>query len=435
MSSDIAPPDKTLVVIGAGPMGLAAAYFASQAGWRVEVLEAGDRPGGMAAHFDFAGLSLERFYHFCCRSDRDTIGLLAELGLPPIRWVRTRMGFFVDGKLYRWGDPIALLRFPLMSLLEKVRYGLQAYISTKRSDWRRLDRISAADWFRAWCGQRVYEKFWRPLFELKFYEHTESISAAWIWQRIKRLGRSRRSLLQEELGYIEGGSEALVKRLVTAIEQGGGRVSLSARVRRLVITDDQVVGVETSDGRLISADQVISTVAMPYVAALLAEHPDLAAPYASFQNVGVVCVIHHLARSVSPNFWVNISDPRINIPGFVEFSNLRPVGQTIVYVPYYMPSSHDAFSKPDQTFITESFEHLCRINPDLAAGDRLESYVGRLKYAQPVCDVGFADRIPSPQTSVRGLQIADTCFYYPEDRGVSESIAFAKRMVAALPHG
>ena len=77
--------DDRLLVIGAGPMGLAAAYYAAKAGWKVEVLEAGDRPGGMAAHFDFNGLSLERFYHFCCRSDADTTALLAELGLPPAR--------------------------------------------------------------------------------------------------------------------------------------------------------------------------------------------------------------------------------------------------------------------------------------------------------------------------------------------------------------
>src|SRR5262245_43321630 len=95
---------RRLAVIGAGPMGLAAAYFAAKAGFQVEVFEAGDRPGGMAAHFDFGGLSLERFYHFCCKSDRDTIALLAELGLPPIRWVCTRMGYFADGRLHPFGD-------------------------------------------------------------------------------------------------------------------------------------------------------------------------------------------------------------------------------------------------------------------------------------------------------------------------------------------
>ena len=51
---------------------------------------------------------------------------------------------------------------------------------------------------------------------LKFFEFAENISAAWIWTRIKRVGTSRKSLLQEELGYIEGGSQTLVNALVQA---------------------------------------------------------------------------------------------------------------------------------------------------------------------------------------------------------------------------
>jgi hypothetical protein len=40
--------------------------------------------------------------------------------------------------------------------------------------------------------------------------------------------------------------------------------------------------------------------------------------------------------------------------------------------------------------------------------------------------------IPKTQTPVVGLQVADTCFYYPEDRGVSESVRWAKLMAAAI---
>lgn len=426
--------DRRLIVIGAGPMGLAAAYYAAKAGWAVEVLEAGDRPGGMAAHFDFNGLSLERFYHFCARSDHDTEALLKELGLPPIRWADTTMGFYVDGKLHPWGDPISLLRFPLMSFPEKVRYGLQAFLSTKRSDWRRLDKVSAADWFRAWCGTRVYEKLWKPLFELKFYEYTESVSAAWIWQRIKRIGRSRKSLFQEELGYIEGGTEALVDALTAAIEKMGGTIRLSSPARRILTADGVVQGVETAEGVRHDASQVISTVAMPYAAALLADQPELAATYAAFDNVGCVCVVHQLAKPVTQHFWVNISDDRMDIPGVVEFSNLRPLDRHIVYIPYYMPWDRADFAKPDEVFVQESFAHLQKINPALTPQDLIASHVARLKHAQPVCDVGFGDRIPPARTPIAGLQVADTSFYYPEDRGVSESIGFARRMVADLAH-
>src|ERR1700751_1953734 len=70
-----------VVVIGAGAMGLAAAYHALKRGHDVTLLEAASEPGGMAAHFDFAGLSIERFFHFVCRSDQATFDLLAELGL------------------------------------------------------------------------------------------------------------------------------------------------------------------------------------------------------------------------------------------------------------------------------------------------------------------------------------------------------------------
>jgi hypothetical protein len=49
-----------------------------------------------------------------------------------------------------------------------------------------------------------------------------------------------------------------------------------------------------------------------------------------------------------------------------------------------------------------------------------------------VCEPGFAEMIPPAQTSIQGLMVADTCFYYPEDRGVSESLRFARGMVQSL---
>ena len=424
---------KKLVVIGAGPMGLAAAYFALRRGFDVEVLEAGDRPGGMAAHFDFAGLSLERFYHFCCKTDYDTVALLAELGMPDaMKWVPTRMGYFVDGTLYPFGDPVSLLQFPKLSFIEKLRYGLMAFTAVRRNDWSRLDGISAKEWFIAWCGRRAYEKLWRPLFELKFFQFADRISAAWVWQRIKRLGKSRRSIFQEELGYIEGGSETIIALLVKAITQLGGKIRLKAPASHIVAKDNRVAGVECGQG-LVAADAVISTVPLPHVPAMLERDlPHLAPVYAKFDNIGVVCVVHKLRRSVTPYFWVNISDPGIEIPGFVEFSNLRPLPDTIAYVPYYMPRSHPKFCWSDEALGDESFSYLQQVNPALGPADRIATHVARLAYAQPVCDVNFSTKLPPARTDVEGLFIADTSFYYPEDRGVSESIKFARGLVAQL---
>src|SRR5437764_5031979 len=92
-----------VVVIGAGAMGLAAASHALKRGHHVTVLEAAPEPGGMAAHLDLGGLSIERYYHFICKADQSTFDLLAELGIgDKMRWVPTSMGYFFDGQLHAW---------------------------------------------------------------------------------------------------------------------------------------------------------------------------------------------------------------------------------------------------------------------------------------------------------------------------------------------
>ena len=55
---------KRIAIIGAGAMGLSAAYYAIKKGYGVSIFEVDRIPGGMAAHFDLDGMSIERFYHF-----------------------------------------------------------------------------------------------------------------------------------------------------------------------------------------------------------------------------------------------------------------------------------------------------------------------------------------------------------------------------------
>ena len=104
--------------------------------------------------------------------------------------------------------------------------------------------MTSRAWIESWCGKRVYDAMWRPLFDLKFYEFADNISAAWLWTRIKRVGTSRRSLMQEELGYIDGGSETLVSALVAAIEAMGGEIRLGRAVEEVTVADGRVTGVE-----------------------------------------------------------------------------------------------------------------------------------------------------------------------------------------------
>jgi protoporphyrinogen oxidase len=423
-----------LVVIGAGAMGLAAAYHALKAGHEVDLIEAAPELGGMAAHFDLDGLSIERFYHFVCKTDYPTFELLADLGIADkMRWTDTSMGYFVDRKLHKWGDPISLLLFPGLDLISRLRYGVLAFVSSRRDRWDALETQTARAWIERWAGKRAYDKLWRPLFDLKFHEYAENISAQWIWTRVKRTGRSRKSLFQEQLGYIEGGSQTLVDTLAAEIRRLGGRIHLSTPAQEVVSEDGRVTGVRTPAGR-IEARAVISTMPTPFVSRLVpALSDELKAKYEAITNIGVCCLVFKLKTSVTPHFWVNISDPDISIPGIIEFSNLRPASDdTVVFVPYYMPTTNEKFGWPDQKLLDEAFSYMQRINPALTQDDILASYVARLRYAQPICEPGFAAKIPPIQTPIAGLQIADTCFYYPEDRGISESVRLAKDMVGQI---
>jgi protoporphyrinogen oxidase len=424
-----------VVVVGSGAMGLATAFHAVRAGHNVEVLEAAPEPGGMAAHFDLAGLSIERFYHFVCKSDTATMELMDELGIgDQLRWRVTSMGMFTGGRMREWGTPIALLKFNEISLISRLRYGLFAFLSVRRNRWDGLEDESARSWITRWCGNEVYDRLWKPLFDLKFYQYANNVSAAWIWTRIRRLGRSRRSMMQEELGYIEGGSQTLVDALCSAIVERGGRIRTGCAAQKIIVEGGQVTGVNTPRG-FVQADAVICTIPTPLISAIVPDLPEgWKARYESIVNMGICCVVFKLRRPVSEHFWVNISEPDVSIPGIIEFSNLRPVGgESVVYVPYYMPNDHVKFTWSDKELLNEAFGYLQKLNPEMMHGDIVAAHVARLRYAQPVCEPGFAAKIPSVQTPIRGLQIADTCFYYPEDRGISESVRLGREMADHLP--
>lgn len=420
---------ERIAVLGAGPMGLAVAYQLVKDGHHPVVFEADDRVGGMTACFDFNGLDIERYYHFHCTSDTDFLQVLDELHLShKMQWVSTKMGYWYLSRLQPWGNPWALLTFKGLGLVSKLRYGLHAFWCTRRDEWQSLDKVEATGWIRRWVGQDAYDVLWAKLFDHKFYEHAHNLSAAWIWSRIRRIGRSRYDLFREKLGYLDGGSATWLQAMKQAIERQGGVVHLSSPVSQVLMEAGKVAGIEVH-GQQVAFDKVISTVPLPYVPRIMPGlPPDMLARYQAMKNIAVVCVIAKLKRRVSGNFWVNTNDPDMDIPGLVEYSNLRPMDCSVVYVPFYMPGDHPKFADDNQVFLDKVKRYLRKINPTLQEDDFLDMRASRYRHAQPICELGHLEKLPPVALPVKGLWVADTSYYYPEDRSISESIGFGRKL-------
>lgn len=427
-----------IAVIGAGPMGLAAAYEIAKRGHSVTILEADDRIGGMSAVVDFDGTQIERYYHFVCKPDESTFAYLREFGLEDrLHWATTRMGLFFEGRLHDWGHPFALLKFPGLGIVDKARYALHVLRAKSISDWRPYDAFSSTQWLLSWLGPRAYDVLWRSLFHFKFYELQDSLSAAWLGTRIKRVALSRKSLFQEEMGYLEGGSDVLLQAIARRFEGLGGVIRLRSKVDEIVGADVEgggarVVGVRAG-GAFEAFDSVISTIPLPYLKSMAPRlPPDEAAKIAAIRNVGVVCVLLKLRKPFTRNFWMNINSLGIEIPGLIEYTNLNPMreqgGPTILYAPYYMPQTHPKYDRDFAEFIEETLGYLKRIQPDFSRDEVVAATASRYQFAQTVCSPGFYDALPPMRSGLKGLFLADTSHYYPEDRSISESVRIGAQL-------
>jgi protoporphyrinogen oxidase len=426
---------ERVAVIGAGPMGLAVAYQLARDGHCPILFEADDRIGGMSASFDFDGMEIERYYHCHCTPDLDFLQILDELGIADkLRWRETRMGYWYQGREQPWGDPVALLKFQGVGWMAKFRYGLHAFLCTRRDNWKPLDKLEATAWIRRWVGEEAWEVLWRRLFELKFHEYAYTLSAAWIWGRMRWSGRSRYDLFREKRGVLEGGTNTLLNAMKADIEAQGGEIRLNAPVSRIVLADGKAKGVEVN-GVEERFDKVVSTVPLPYVPGLLPDLPKvLLDRFRAVKNIAVVCVIVKLRRSVTENFWLNINDPEMDIPGLIEHTNLQPLNEHVVYAPYYMPGEHPLLAEPDENFVKKVKRYLKTINPALADDDFLNTCVNRYRYAQPIYNPGHLDKLPPVALLGRegGLWVADTSYYLPKERLLSESIGFGRKLASSI---
>jgi protoporphyrinogen oxidase len=208
-------------------------------------------------------------------------------------------------------------------------------------------------------------------------------------------------------------------------------------VDQLLISRDGISGMIVN-GEPRYFDAVLSTVPLPAFLRLIPDslEDEYWQRLRNIESIGVMCVFLRTKKSLTPYFWTNINDPGIELAGIIEYTNLNPLphlgGDSIIYLPQYLPSTSSKFSKPNEEIISEYLSYLKLLNPQFSEDDVKMALVFREKYAQPICEVGFTRDIPDMRTPLRGLYLTDSSQLHPDDRTISNSLGLGKSAASLI---
>src|SRR5579872_5962490 len=172
-------------IVGAGVAGMTAAYRLVKASHEVEIFEASDHAGGLAAGFPVAGTTLEKYYHHIFTSDTCFREMVDELGIrESLHWLTSQMGNAYKGKLYPFGTPLQILQFSPLPLWERILFGAIGFYLGKKKNWKPFENVTAAEWMKSHVGPKTWEIIWEPLLTGKFNRYFDKVAMAWLWARI-----------------------------------------------------------------------------------------------------------------------------------------------------------------------------------------------------------------------------------------------------------
>ncbi|HET7475158.1 MAG TPA: FAD-dependent oxidoreductase, partial [Dermatophilaceae bacterium] len=268
--------DCDLLVLGAGPAGLAAAWQAARRGLAVTVLERAARVGGLSASFEVAGQRVDLGSHRLHPStDARVLADIAEL-LGPDLQLRPRHGRLrLAG---RWVGfplrPVELARaLPPRLAAAIVRDALTAPL-------RRAREETYAAYLRAGLGPAVYDELYDPFARKLWGLPGERIHAdqarvrvsadspAKVAARLLRGGRAGRGTEQGRMFFYPARGFGQVSEAVAAAAAGAGAdVRLGAEVARLAARPG-TVEVRLADGAILRAPLCFSTLPVTALAGL-----------------------------------------------------------------------------------------------------------------------------------------------------------------------
>lgn len=429
---------KHWAVVGGGILGMQLANRLAQQGQQVTILEAGPALGGLTAAWNADGLAWDKFYHVILLSDTALRGLLKEIGLEKeARWVETKTGFYTDGELHSMSDTLEFLRFPPLSLIDKLRLGFTIFYASKAKNWKRLEGIYVADWLKRLSGERAFGKIWLPLLRAKLGDSYRQTSAAFIWATIQRMYAARRTGLKKEMfGYVEGGYARILDCFARHLRAQGVGVRTGFRARRVSPGNGASIIVEDQEGIPSAFDRVILTVPSP-VAARLCEGlcAEEIKKHREIEYLGVICASLFLKKSLSPFYVTNITD-QSPFTGVIEMTNIVPAsrfnGHALVYLPKYAKSSDPIFRMSDEEIKTGFWKSLKAMYGQIADEDLVDFRVARAPHVFALPTIGYSDKLPPVSTSLPGVHILNSAHIVNGTLNVNETLQLADRELPGI---
>lgn len=429
-----------IAIIGAGATGLSAAYDLLSAGHQVTVIEASDKPGGLAAGFKQPNWdwSLEKFYHHWFASDAALLKLASDLGVSDrVIYKRPTTVSYWNGDFYPLDSPVAALKFPGLSIFDKVPFGLATIYLKLTSNWPSMEQTTAHAWASKWMGKGAYDVIWQPLLEGKFGDLYQQVNMAWLWARIK----SRTS----NLGTFRGGFQAFFDVLADKVKAKGGQIRYLTRAEGLKwVEAKKQWRIDLSQPFTISppvnVDRVLVTTSPKLMGKLAPQLPgDYLGELTSLTSLGAVIAIFALDRQLDTRgyYWHNLPKtagfPYLAMCEHTNFVSAKNFGgQHLIYCGDYLPTTHPYFSMSDDELRALYLPTLKRFNAAFEPGWVQNAWVFREAYAQPVPFVNHSRHIPATRTPLPGLFFASMSQVYPWDRGTNYAIKLGREVAQEM---
>jgi len=407
-TSPSSPADAPRVVIaGAGPAGLTAAYELCRAGVTSTVLEADSVVGGISRTVERDGWRFDIGGHRFFTKVPEVEALWHEILPDEDFLLRPRLSrIFYQGKYFD---------YPLKAMNALKNLGLiEAVLCVLSYGWARVrppkDQTNYEGWLVARFGWRLYRTFFKTYTEKVWGVPVSSMPADWAAQRIKNLSlmsaiinaltpsRNQKDItsLIEEFQYPKYGPGMMWERCTEQVEAQGTEVRMKTKVVGVKYADGRAhtVVTEARDGNRteVPADHVISSMPFPHLiramdppapAEVLAAADDL--QFRDFLTIALV-----VPESAGfPDNWIYIHAPEVKVGRIQNFGSWSPYlvkdGRTCLGLEYFVFEGDELWNAKDEDLIEMGAKELGvlgLVDPSAVQA----GYVVRMPKAYPTYD-------------------------------------------------